>query len=115
MNLDAKLAHMGVSRSMHSGTHRERQVRPVFFQHSDGSVDLDLLGFRQPVPPVLKFVSELDLPGHNDIIPFRDYAVKRLSIGQIRGSWTCSGATRHRAVPAEVASEAKHTPSDVLS
>jgi hypothetical protein len=26
MNLDAKLAHMGVSRSMHPGTHRERQV-----------------------------------------------------------------------------------------
>jgi hypothetical protein len=65
--LDTKLAHVRVPGARDAGAMRVAQVRAARFQQSDRGVDGNLLGLREPVPPLAGLVRVLDIPMRHGI------------------------------------------------
>ncbi len=53
---------------------RESECRTEFNEVAHGEGDVVLLVFREGIPPVLKLISELYLPGHDFSMPYRAYS-----------------------------------------
>jgi len=77
MNLYAKFAHMSMPR-LHRRAKRERKIRAVFRQQTDGHVNFDLFRLIKPVPPGFELIGELNFPRRKSSIPSTAYAVKRI-------------------------------------
>jgi hypothetical protein len=65
--LDAKLALVRVPGARDAGAMRVAQVWAARFQQSDRGVDGNLLGLREPVPPLAELVRVLDIPMRHGI------------------------------------------------
>lgn len=64
-DLPPQLLHVGVTGADNHVGVRTGQRRSVLFQKIDLGADLDLLIFREGIPPTFELVGEFDLPGRN--------------------------------------------------